>query len=49
MTSKNGSQELVSMLQYRKETRIDNPEIPVKYPRILELDHIVTEVKESEE
>lgn len=49
MTSKNGSQELVSMLQYRKETRIDNPEIPVKDPRILELDHIVTEVKESEE
>lgn len=49
MTSKNGSQELVSLLQYMKETRIDNPEILVKDPRILELDHIVTEVKESEE
>ena len=27
MTSKNGSQELVSLLQYMKETRIDNPNI----------------------
>lgn len=49
MTSKNGSQELVSMLQYMKETRIDNPEILVRDPRILELDQIVSEVKESEE
>lgn len=49
MTSKNGSQELVSLLQYMKETRIDNPEILVKDSRILELDEIVTEVKESEE
>jgi len=49
MTSKNGSQELVSLLQYMKETRIDNPEILVKDSRILELDEIVTEVKESKE
>lgn len=32
-----------------KETRIDNPDILVKDSRILELDHIVTEVKQSEE
>ena len=49
MTSKNGSQELVSLLQYMKETRLDNPEILVKDKRIIELDEIVTEVKESEE
>ncbi len=49
MASKNGAPELVSMLQYMKETRIDNPEIVVKDSRILELDEIVTEVKESEE
>lgn len=49
MTSKNGTPELVSMLQYMKETRIDNPEITVKDARILELDEIVNEVKESEE
>lgn len=49
MTSKNGTPELVSMLQYIKDTRIDNPEIQVTDERILELDHIVTEVKSSEE
>ena len=49
MSSKNGTPELVSMLQYIKETRIDNPEILVKDSRILELDKIVTEVKSSEE
>lgn len=49
MSSKNGSQELVSLLQYIKETRIDNPNILVKDARILELDHIVQEVKSSEE
>ena len=49
MERKNGTPELVSMLQYMKETRIDNPEIIVKDSRILELDEIVTEVKESEE
>lgn len=49
MSSKNGSQELVSLLQYMKNTDIDNPEILVKDKRILELDEIVAEVKESEE
>lgn len=49
MASKNGSQVLVSLLQYMKETRLDNPEILVKDKRIIELDEIVTEVKESEE
>ena len=49
MISKNGTPELISMLQYIKETRIDNPEILVKDSRILELDKIVTEVKSSEE
>ena len=32
-----------------KETSLENPEILVKDKRILELDKIVTEVKESEE
>ena len=49
MTSKKGTPELISMLQYMKQTRIDNPEIIVKDSRILELDEIVTEVKCSEE
>lgn len=49
MTSKNGSQELISLLQYMKDTRIDNPDILVKDSRILELDNIVQEVKASEE
>ena len=49
MSSKNGSQELISLLQYMKDTRIDNPEILIKDSRILELDHIVQEVKSSEE
>lgn len=41
--------ELVSLLQYMKETRLDNPEILVKDRRILKLDSIVKEVKQSEE
>ncbi|MBQ8278292.1 MAG: Rpn family recombination-promoting nuclease/putative transposase [Roseburia sp.] len=49
MCSKNGSKELVSLLQYMKDTRIDNPEIVVKDERIVALDKIVTEVRESEE
>lgn len=49
MTSKNGTPELVSVLQYMKETNINNPEIIVKDSRILELDMIVNEVRESEE
>ena len=49
MTSKNGSQELISLLQYMKRTAIQNPDITVKDERILELDDIVQEVKASEE
>lgn len=49
MTSKNGSQELVSLLQYMKKTNIDNPDIIVKDYRILELDKIVNEAKATEE
>lgn len=49
MTSKNGSKELVSLLQYMKETSLTNPNILVRDERILELDEIVTEVKQSEE
>lgn len=49
MSSKNGSKELISLLQYMKDTTLDNPGILVKDPRILQLDKIVNEVKESEE
>lgn len=49
MTSKNGSQELISLLQYMKRTDIQNSDITVKNERILELDDIVQEVKASEE
>ena len=49
MSSKKGSKDLVSLLQYMKETTLENPNILVKDKRILELDHIVAEVKESEE
>lgn len=49
MSSKNGKPELISLLQYMKETRMDNPEIVVKDERLVKLDSIVQEVKESEE
>ena len=49
MTSKNGKPELISLLQYIKDTRLDNPEIIVKDERILRLDNVVQEVKQSEE
>ncbi len=49
MTSKNGSKELISLLQYMKNTDINNPDIIVRDERIVELDNIVTEVKQSEE
>lgn len=49
MSSKNGDHVLVSLLQYMKETRMDNPEIRVKDERIVKLDGIVNEVKQSEE
>ena len=49
MSSKNGAPELVSMLQYMKDTYLENPEIVVKDSRLLELDQIVSEVRASEE
>lgn len=49
MTSKKGRRELVSLLQYMKNTTINNPEILVKDKRLLNLDRIVQEVMESEE
>ena len=49
MTSRNGRPELISLLQYMKNTTIDNPEIIIKDRRIITLDEIVNEVKQSEE
>lgn len=49
MSSKNGRPELVSLLQYMKHTSLDNPEIIVRDERIVKLDAIVSEVKQSEE
>ena len=40
---------VVSLLQYMKNTTLNNPDIVVKDERITELDQIVTEVKQSEE
>ena len=41
MASKSGNPELVSLLQYMKNTTLDNPEILVKDKRIIKLDRIV--------
>lgn len=49
MKSKNGRPELISLLQYMKKTRLDNPDIIVKDERLMKLDAIVEEVKQSEE
>ena len=49
MKSKNGREELVSLLQYMKHTTLDNPDVTVKDQRIIRLDEIVSEVKRSEE
>lgn len=49
MTSRNGRPELVSLLQYMKCTTLDNENVTVKDERILDLDRIVEEVKQSEE
>jgi len=49
MSSKNGPEELVSLLQYMKDTRLSNPQVTVQDERILKLDSIVHEVKQSEE
>ena len=49
MSSQNGRPELVSLLQYMKNTRLDNPAIIVQDERIVKLDKVVGEVKQSEE
>lgn len=49
MSSFHGRKELVSLLQYMKNTRLDNPDITVRDERIRKLDKIVEEVRESEE
>lgn len=49
MTSKNGRAELISLLQYMKHTTLDNEGVAVKDKRILDLDRIVGEVRQSEE
>ena len=49
MSVKLGRPELISLLQYMKNTTLDNPDIVVKDDRIMELDNIVQEVKTSEE
>lgn len=49
MTSKNGRPELISLLQYMRYTTLDNESIIVRDKRILDLDRIVGEVKQSEE
>ena len=49
MTSRKGRPELISLLQYMKHTTLDNENVTVKDERILDLDRIVGEVKQSEE
>lgn len=49
MKSKNGREELVSLLQYMKHITLGNPDVTVKDRRIMRLDEIVSEVKQSEE
>lgn len=49
MKSKNGRPELVSLLQYMKNTTMENPDILVRDSRIVELSEVVEEVKQSEE
>lgn len=49
MKSKNGRPDLISLLQYMKNTTLENPEILIKDERILSLSEIVEEVKQSEE
>ena len=49
MASKNGDLELVSLLQYMKNTRRDNPDVVFWSERLKRLHEIVEEVRESEE
>jgi len=48
MKSKNGRPELISLLQYMKNTTMENPEILVKDERIVNLSKIVEEVETIE-
>lgn len=49
MTSRKGRPELVSLLQYMKDSRLDNPDNQVKDARIIQVDEIVDEIKQTEE
>lgn len=49
MKSKNGKASLISLLQYMKNSNMDNPDIIVRDEKIKKLDEIVSEVKQSEE
>lgn len=49
MTSKNGSQKLISLLQYMKNTDINNPDITVRDERLPEPDKIMAKFIQSEE
>ena len=49
MSSKNGNPELISLLQYMKDTRRDNPNIICWDERLRQIEKTVNEVKESEE
>lgn len=49
MSSKNGRPELVSLLQYMKDSRLDNSDVIIEDSRIIQLDNIVQEVRQSEE
>ncbi len=49
MMSRNGRPELFSLLQYMKHTTLENADISVMDKRILHLDNIVEEVKQTEE
>lgn len=40
---------MISLLQYLKDSRLDNPNITVLDPRLIRLDEILREVKQSEE
>ena len=49
ISSKNERDELVSLLQYMKNSTLSNPEIIILDDRIRRLDAIVTEVKQSDD
>lgn len=49
MKSKNGKPELISLLQYMRQSNLNNPDIIIQDDRIVKLDTIVNEVKQSEE